>query len=1223
MKEKKKHFVRLGRAILLLAGLAVTVGLSVGLNSAKASKSSAHYSHDDDDVRVTKRPTCGSTGMREYYCSQCGKLIRRETIKATGNHVYGDWTTVKSANCTDGGVQRRYCKNCDDYESRNISPWGHNSNGSKTVDPTCTEDGYTVKTCTNCGAIMSRTVHSQLGHSWGGWVTDSNPTCQKTGQRHHTCTRCGMGASEVLGKLNHNTSGGTKTVRATCTTDGYSVATCSMCKAESGSRTVIKATGHSMSSWVVDSSPTCQKTGQRHRTCGNCTYAESEVMAKLSHDTKGATKTVKATCTTDGYSVATCSMCKTESGSKTAIKATGHSMSGWTIDSKPSCQKTGQRHRTCANCNYAESEVMEKVSHDTKGATKTVKATCTTNGYSVATCSMCKAESGSKTVIKATGHSMSGWTIDSKPSCQKTGQRHRTCANCNYAESEVMSKVNHDQQGGTKTVNATCGKDGYTVATCSMCKAESGSKTVIKATGRHTFGSWVVVKNPTCTEYGSRYHTCSVCGYNASDNMNPIEHDQKGGTKTVNPTCGKDGYTVATCSMCHGEQGSKSVIPATGNHTWGKWNETKPASCKKTGTKQRACEVCGKTESGTIDELDHLVQGQKKTVPATCISDGYVVIVCSRCNEEMEGRQILPKTNNHDWGAWEVKTENTCEKDGIRLHVCKVCGKNVAEKIPKLGHSVQGQIVRVPATCVNNGYQVTKCSRCGVELGERRVLPATGVHTYGDWIIDKNVTCETDGYKHRVCSVCGSVEEKVDRKTGHLFEGQIRLINGRYVVVCTNCGKEGSEITFDRRTPTPVPGQGSGTSQNFEVWTLKVPMTKDWYDYWGVFLGFWQLSEREFLWKTDHNIGSVTFGVTGYQGQLHYNVVGNTKAGSDWVTVNIFQDDKNNTSVSIGVSWNGSDQPRSAHVIIFDDWGNSFVVEIEQYFDALSLAAGIDSGTQNVPSVVVADQDTKLIIDPDYMSISSDEFVGEVKVLNASGAVILVEYEGNTKDWITIKRVWNADTNSFSNAFTVTVKKNQYYSGRTGSIKFTDPTSGKYGWLSINQDYAPNPYTKVPEPYVLFNVSGIEVTNGEAYEYDHPTDYGYIFTKGSGELVIDIDGEIEGELHWIIDGDIPEDMIQIYYNDDKIIIDVLGNGGMIAAGALIYLYDDNNRCVSVYVMVGDAMLGEVVENIPGDAVNGAGAGNGGIDQIVKNGFRDAASKVDKSTKDAIENVRPK
>ena len=55
----------------------------------------------------------------------------------------------------------------------------------------------------------------------------------------------------------------------------------------------------------------------------------------------------------------------------------------------------------------------------------------------------------------------------------------------------------------------TCTEQGSRERTCTKC--ENKETESIQATGVHTYGEWVTVKEPTCIEQGSRERTCSVC----------------------------------------------------------------------------------------------------------------------------------------------------------------------------------------------------------------------------------------------------------------------------------------------------------------------------------------------------------------------------------------------------------------------------------------------------------------------------------------------------------------------------------------------------------------------------------------------------------------------------------------------------------------------------------------------------------------------------------------
>jgi len=81
-----------------------------------------------------------------------------------------------------------------------------------------------------------------------------------------------------------------------------------------------------------------------------------------------------------------------------------------------------------------------------------------------------------------------------------------------------------------------------------------------------------------------------------------------------------------------------------------------------------------------------------------------------------------------------------------------------------------------PATCGEAGNSEYRyCSVCGKyfsdasgnsEIAEGSwVIPATGDHTYGDWVTTIEPTTTTEGRKERTCSVCGEVETAVIDKS--------------------------------------------------------------------------------------------------------------------------------------------------------------------------------------------------------------------------------------------------------------------------------------------------------------------------------------------------------------------------------------------------------------------------------------------------------------------------
>ena len=79
----------------------------------------------------------------------------------------------------------------------------HASTITETVEPTCTEAGYTVEKCSVCGKEMSRTNEvAPTGHSYNSEVT-TNATCTTAGLMTYTCATCQDSYTEEIAATGH------------------------------------------------------------------------------------------------------------------------------------------------------------------------------------------------------------------------------------------------------------------------------------------------------------------------------------------------------------------------------------------------------------------------------------------------------------------------------------------------------------------------------------------------------------------------------------------------------------------------------------------------------------------------------------------------------------------------------------------------------------------------------------------------------------------------------------------------------------------------------------------------------------------------------------------------------------------------------------------------------------------------------------------------------------
>ena len=217
--------------------------------------------------------TCTTDGKTEgSHCSVCGAVIKaQEIIKATG-HKFGNWTTTKSATCTESGTQIRKCENCGATESKSLSAKGHTEVVDKAIPATCTTDGKTEGShCSVCGAVIkAQDTIKATGHKFGNWTTTKSATCTESGTQIRKCETCGATESKSLSAKGH-TEVVDKAIPATCTTDGKTEGShCSVCGAVIKAQTTITATGHKSSGWIVDKTASIGVKGSKHKECTVC-----------------------------------------------------------------------------------------------------------------------------------------------------------------------------------------------------------------------------------------------------------------------------------------------------------------------------------------------------------------------------------------------------------------------------------------------------------------------------------------------------------------------------------------------------------------------------------------------------------------------------------------------------------------------------------------------------------------------------------------------------------------------------------------------------------------------------------------------------------------------------------------------------------------------------------------------------------------------------------------
>ncbi len=211
-------------------------------------------------TETTVKPTCTTTGTQAEKCTACNKTLKTETLKALG-HSFGEYVSVKTANCVTKGINERTCSVCNAKETVETEKDSTNHAGGSTekeiIDATCTKDGETITKCSLCKAKLSSSPIAKKGHSYTNkTMTDkylkSEATCIATQVYYYKCSACDASAKDSatpeaftysagsLDKTNHVGTVQEHYTAPTATTDGRKWTTCSACGTELSSEVIPK-----------------------------------------------------------------------------------------------------------------------------------------------------------------------------------------------------------------------------------------------------------------------------------------------------------------------------------------------------------------------------------------------------------------------------------------------------------------------------------------------------------------------------------------------------------------------------------------------------------------------------------------------------------------------------------------------------------------------------------------------------------------------------------------------------------------------------------------------------------------------------------------------------------------------------------------------------------------------------------------------------------------------
>ena len=550
-----------------------------------------------------------------YTCTACEDRYTAST--AALGHQYRV-TSRKEATCTQAGEVVYTCTRCGDgYTIRTNA--SHNYVLVDTVFATCTEAGYQLYRCSVCEEEFKNIIPAGGGHNYVGTVTLA-PTTEREGEMTYTCSVCGDSYTVPLAKLNSG-SGHVLLIqdRLPWTTDNNAVILNYLTQSgQIGGWEVVttqQAAATDLSAYGIIYIANDQTTATYNRLAqlgddltqfvqgggvliyGACDhgwaagdisyalpggvsiqnyYSNYNYIVNSAHDIVTGVLT-GGEAITDRILYSTYSSHTTfhdlpagadiilqdAKGDPTLVEyALGN---GYVIASGLTWEYTYER--TFVDGTSFAKEIYDDLfvyaqtlisgcEHEYL-AGETVAPTCSAEGYTVYTCTVC-GRTYHGDYVEALGHSYTSQVLR-QPSCNREGVVTYTCSVCGNSYTEGIPMTAHTEVID-EAIEPTCTATGLTEGKhCSVCGTVLVEQEVVPMT-EHSYTS-KVTKQPTCTEEGIRTYTCSACGDSYTESIPMTAHTEVI-DKAIAPTCTQTGLTEGKhCSVCGEVLIEQEILP--------------------------------------------------------------------------------------------------------------------------------------------------------------------------------------------------------------------------------------------------------------------------------------------------------------------------------------------------------------------------------------------------------------------------------------------------------------------------------------------------------------------------------------------------------------------------------------------------------------------------------------------------------------------------------------
>ncbi len=756
-------------------------------------------------------------------------------------HTGGILKHSYAATCTKKGYEGdKYCSQCGafyakgGYTEKSDHKWSSGYAYITGMEPTCSKGGYQAKFCEVCGVFDFKTqtpVPATGEHDWVVQDGDKFTNCQsKLGEQivMH-CKNCNLAS---------NTKDEKNGIDFTQLTYKYKTGE----KDKDGKDIIVDSGETDLSKLTATQQKNVVNGEQVQYNQWLKKYSTVQIDNNGNAIHHYVNTVTEPTCTQDGKTVVTCEWCN-DYNYEYVLPATGHSdvQTGNVINYEipATCTEPGERGSRCTICGdvlYSEVIPNNHTKGYYSGTWKTLKSpNCVEDGYQWLVCNYCgdyiKDENGDnvqRTLNKTPDvHTASRWFTTLEPTCTEKGEQVKICTvkGCPYYSDTVLGKAVvkiSDRKAldniiaVTKDVDVnrvhffysdsglTNDEQVYDVANeinmAILAAYQKGDSSKLADNLTKIFETAVTYHGYIGTRKdGTEGFIFDEESYDVDDKGNVVT------TCVAEPT-GDVRYVFSEIIAEAVKQiiARESVINTTNDIVAileQAWTDLGTAEIKTVIDANRDLIAKITDKSLAKQEIDAL--GHDYVRCAYIVVNNEFIPVCQKAGDtawykiasyNADGEPVASDEKVEGNAVTEV---NCIDGGGNMISQCRRCMKLAEPKLVLQGsHDLKTK--KIAATCYENGYDHTYCTKCDYYKDVDTDIKLT--HNYVETII-KESTCSKAGIKVKICSYCGDVD-KSTYQTLDLLPHSDSPVNepatctesGRNGMVCSVCGRFSGEI---------------------------------------------------------------------------------------------------------------------------------------------------------------------------------------------------------------------------------------------------------------------------------------------------------------------------------------------------------------------------------------------------------------------------------------------